>query len=959
MRLTLIVGALLSVSAPVRASDVADEAELQFQLGAERYQAGNYRSALEHFLASNRLSPNQAVVFNVARAYEKLNQFPDAYRYYALTAALSRDEAALTRALTQIKRMEPLVAVLDISTKPEGATIYLDRRELGTRGATPRKLGVKPGTYRVFVEKDGYEPAEVSNIEAKIGTIQHVAVSLKEILGTVTLNTGDVHALVRVDDNLAAPSCTTPCNLSLSPGRHVFYFNALGHQPATTVATLLPRGNVTVDAPLTPISGTLFVQVDLRDAVIEIDGKEAGSAPLVVTTSEGAHKVRVRAEGFRTVDRIVTVHGEEQVRVDVTLERHEQVTAASRYAESVETAPGSVTIISREELRGMGYQTVAEALRGVRGLFSSEDGSRTQVGFRGFLRPGDYGTRNLLLLDGSAVNENRFGGALLGYELRTDLDDIERIEIVRGAGSVLYGTGAFFGVINLVSRSHDAPTHGEASLTTAQYGVGNARATAQYRHDKDSGAWVSGALGIGQGRDYFFPEYAKDTTQDIAGNARGLDGSKMGMVSGRAWYKSLTIAGYASTRDHSVPTGAYNSTFGDPRAIDSRTQSQIEGRLEPQITANLQSQSRIYFETSRQKGGHPLPATTLGYNEEAFMSHWVGAEQRFVYDPFDKLRVTLGGEGVWHTKVRTLLSGELYDYVYDDHQPYQTYAGYALADWQVAKQLKVSAGARYDYFSFGAESLSPRLALIGTPTSTDSIKLLFGKAFRAPSVFERTFVSPVIVKSGPLSPETVYSGEIEYTRRLTKTVTAVASTYVNVVDGLIRLVQSTNSGFAQTSIHQNTRAPIMTAGFEFEVKREFRDGYMLAATYSFNQARFLAPKSDGYRDVAYAPSNQGSVKAAAPIVGRALKAMTRVSLEGPRFDRNELETDPTQTKLGGNVVWDLVFSGEYERLHLGYNIGVYNALDYRYNTPASFDFRQVGIPQAGRTFLASLKYSFP
>src|SRR5215510_6056493 len=64
------------------AGGAADEADLQFQLGAEAYAKGDFRSALEHFLASNRLVPNKNVVFNIARTFEKLERFADAHRYY-------------------------------------------------------------------------------------------------------------------------------------------------------------------------------------------------------------------------------------------------------------------------------------------------------------------------------------------------------------------------------------------------------------------------------------------------------------------------------------------------------------------------------------------------------------------------------------------------------------------------------------------------------------------------------------------------------------------------------------------------------------------------------------------------------------------------------------------------------------------------------------------------------------
>src|SRR5512143_2170331 len=92
---SLALACLLSGSA--LADDVADEADLAFRIGAERYAAGDYKGALEHFLASNRLSPNKNVVFNVARTYEKLERYPEAYRYYEAALTGEADQGARTR----------------------------------------------------------------------------------------------------------------------------------------------------------------------------------------------------------------------------------------------------------------------------------------------------------------------------------------------------------------------------------------------------------------------------------------------------------------------------------------------------------------------------------------------------------------------------------------------------------------------------------------------------------------------------------------------------------------------------------------------------------------------------------------------------------------------------------------------------------------------------------------------
>ena len=95
-----------------------------------------------------------------------------------------------------------------------------------------------------------------------------------------------------------------------------------------------------------------------------------------------------------------------------------------------------------------------------------------------------------------------------------------------------------------------------------------------------------------------------------------------------------------------------------------------------------------------------------------------------------------------------------------------------------------------------------------------------------------------------------------------------------------------------------------------------------------------------------------------PIIGRTLMGMTRLTLEGPRPDRNEHATDPPQGTTDTGVIWDLVLSGEVERMGVRYTLGVYNVVDWRYDVVPSGEFRQRTIVQNGRTFLASLALSF-
>ncbi|HEY2511892.1 MAG TPA: TonB-dependent receptor, partial [Polyangiaceae bacterium] len=143
VRCAFALAAALPLAVPwsaARADDVADEADLQFRLATERYQAGDFRAALEHFLASNRLAPNRNVLFDIGRCYEALRQFPDAYRYYARALQGETDPSARTLLEDALKRLAANVALLKVVTDPPGATLYLDRKELGQRGSGPQTL---------------------------------------------------------------------------------------------------------------------------------------------------------------------------------------------------------------------------------------------------------------------------------------------------------------------------------------------------------------------------------------------------------------------------------------------------------------------------------------------------------------------------------------------------------------------------------------------------------------------------------------------------------------------------------------------------------------------------------------------------------------------------------------------------------------------------------------------------
>src|SRR6266849_2400132 len=129
-----------------------------------------------------------------------------------------------------------------------------------------------------------------------------------------------------------------------------------------------------------------------------------------------------------------------------------QVYSASKHLQSVSEAPSSVTVITADEIQKYGYRTLADILRSVRGFDITYERNFSYAGVRGINRPETYNSRVLLLIDGHRINNNIYEQAMLGTEFPLDVDLIDRVEVISGPSSSLYGSNAFFAVINVITR---------------------------------------------------------------------------------------------------------------------------------------------------------------------------------------------------------------------------------------------------------------------------------------------------------------------------------------------------------------------------------------------------------------------------------------------------------------------------------------------------------------------------
>lgn len=973
--LALLVAALATLRpAPARAQgapaapspDIAEEADLHFELGVQAYRAGDFRQALVHLLSSNRLAPNKNVIYNIARSYEQLGEFEQAWKHYSDYVVLEADPRLRKGAEEALVRIQPKVALLRVETRPPGATIYVERKDLGARGAAPRALALEPGTHRVLVELDGHEPAESKPVEVKVGTESVVILDLRQILGTVVLDGSPRGAAVHVDDEEGAPDGLLPGALELAPGSHVLIVSHPGYQTQRQMVQVLPRQTVQSVVNLDLVTGTLVVNAAERGALIEIDGEAAGFTPAVLpAVASGKHQLRVTLPGYRPFEQTVDVKPNEQTVVTASLRSLQEVTAASRAAQALEDAPASVTLISQEEIRAFGYETLYDALGGTRGVFQTNDLLYQYLGFRGFSRLGDYGNRVLVTMDGHTMNDDQLGSSYVGYDLMSDLADVERIEVVRGPGSALYGTNAFFGVLNLVTRDADTMNPSHVSIAADGVRTARVRAHASGKNEGGAGGWISAGAAGGQGRDFYFPEL--DDGSLGAGLSEGADGFLSGTVSGKAWVGDVTVQGLWNARQKEIPNAPYDTILADPSAITTDTRGFLELRYEPSIGEWLQVYSRVYMDTYTFRGVYPydeLDYEGVGKVRDSWDGAWAGAEPRLVITPTRWLSLTAGAEARFDyvAHIRSRDASEVY---LDEDPTYQTLSGYAVAEVAAGEVLDASLGARLDRFSYAQTSTSsppdqtamnPRLALVAKPTQDDILKLVAGRAFRAPSPYELNYNDEgysQLPAPDDIVPEVVYTGELEYTHRFTELLSLSGSVYYNRISNLIDTIETTNEiegEVYEVLQYDNVDERVETAGEELELRRNWRDGWMLAVNQAYQRTR-EAGLVEGY-EIINSPAHLLALKAAMPLSGMGASSLaTRIRYESGRLTTADEWTEPA-------LLWDLTLTGQVPLARLSWGVGVRNLLDWKVEHPGNWDYVQTSLEQPGRTLWLSTGLSF-
>lgn len=620
------------------------------------------------------------------------------------------------------------------------------------------------------------------------------------------------------------------------------------------------------------------------------------------------------------------------------------VSAATKHPQAAREAPSAVTIITREEIRRFGYRTLAEALRSVRGFYGSYDRNYSYIGVRGFLRPGDYNDRILLLVNGHTYNDDIYQTAYLGQEFGIDLEAVDRIEVVRGPGSSLYGGNALFAVINVVTMNGaDLPgTH--ALVETGSFWRKRSQVSVGHVFDNGLDAFASGSvLDVDGPENLSFPAYA-NVHDGIARNAdaeRALDFFASG-----TWH-GFFLQGGVNSRDKTIPTGAFGTTFGDPgtRTVDGRRFADLTYTTE--IRPDITVAARAFYDGVRYHGTYIYGAgARRTKNEDLAPSDWYGTELRTRIATTARNTVTVGGEYTYHPSARQL-NYNLPSHVgfLDDTRSFATYGVYVQDEFVPLPSVTLVGGARYDSYYGRIDEVSPRAAGIWTPRDDTTVKLLYGKAFRAPNLYEQyygTAAGTAYISNPHLDSERIatYEGVVE--KQLARGAQGIVALYRYDIDGLIDQTAVHDPG--GTRIQYRNLDTVHANGVETELRVPLPHGMRLRTSYSLQEAR-----TDG-RLLSNSPKHLGDVALLATLPFEVL-AGAEVQIVGPR-----------RTLTGHHVETAGILNLDLERhtpiRDLDFAVGLYNLLDQTYADPAGAELRQDRVEQDGFTFRAQLRYAF-
>jgi len=613
--------------------------------------------------------------------------------------------------------------------------------------------------------------------------------------------------------------------------------------------------------------------------------------------------------------------------------------SATQSARTLDKAPAIATVITAKQLRDMGARNLLDALKTVPGFgvsYASGFSVEQSLEVRGVKT--DESEKVLLMIDGHRVNTAIGGSWTFSFD-EFPVSQIKRIEIIRGPGSALYGANAFVAVINIIMQK---PGELEGAALTASAGSDQTlRQNIQVGH-KDGGFAVIGSY------DHW----------DTDGNSQFVAGDVFGQSGLTNFWRNNHTGYFIAEYDRWSMTGfIVNKRRGTPMGITNLIDTRSDVRLR-QLFGEVSFKDRFGSADVELKLGvddfvaDPVweigPSLFNPQLENLTLSPRASAS----FDSYNGHFVTVGVEydHMRQFDVKHIVNGVDVSSVFNHNQDVtrRVFAAYAQDEWEINHDAIVTAGVRLDHYSDFGTTVNPRVAFVWSPHKDIDVKLLYGRAFRAPSFVELYEINnPAAVGNPDLKPEIMNTLEAGLAWHLSPIFQVNADIFYNrFTDRIVRQAPlSVNQGGAKIW------------GFEAELKADLRDalyGYVNYAYQLSEDDNTGSPLADVSKHRVKAGVNAGFFDD--KLIAHADLRWTGERQRAPGDFRTATES---------NTVVD--FAAHTQRLVKGFDLSakVHNLFDTEVFDPSPVPppvpgTQSVvpGFPRPGRTWLLEASYAF-
>jgi len=437
------------------------------------------------------------------------------------------------------------------------------------------------------------------------------------------------------------------------------------------------------------------------------------------------------------------------------------VLSVSRLSQRVDEAPAAVTVIDRQMIKESGVWDLAEVFRLVPGMVVSYHSTSAYtmdntVSYHGLSDP--YARSMQVLVDGRSVYSPLFGGVLWS-DIPVALDDIERIEVIRGPNAASYGANSFMGVINIITR-HSSETQGKfVSLTTgrnreegvARYGGRNGdltyRITAGVRNDKGEDSIIVNPLSTQGGWDKNKYDDRKVQLLTLRGDYRVNTTDELEFQFG--YNGGDRQEGEAGNPEDSHPF--WKRADNHFEQLRWRRALEDGGELSVQYYHGYESSYGTNYATSKNMD-------VIAQRHDLEVQH--------TFSPSKSTRMVWGGSMRYDNVYAPTYLRNSITKVPDVHAiPFRLGRLFGNLEWRARPDLVFNLGAMLEENSFTGTDITPRVAANWHFLPGHTLRVSNSKATRTPTNYEKVLADPYLalgVVKQPLRPERVDSTEIGY-----------------------------------------------------------------------------------------------------------------------------------------------------------------------------------------------------